>query len=659
MRSISNIKEFVAQRDALLEKYDKLKTLEIVSAESFADIDQLKLNLCNEQFIISVCGQMNAGKSTLLNAWLFGDEVLPCDDTAMTAQLTEIRHGDTPGFEVVFCDEEQWKQIRASYAQSPELKDDFDAAIAYCQDQHGVYEGEVISTPAQRKKVSDIATLHEYVAVPKKGGRYAPFVERVILTFNDPLLKDVVIVDTPGINDPNPVRSRVTEDWIGKSDAVIYVAYAGQAMDAVDAEFIDQYLLGVQKSRIVVAVNKVDTVSSRSDLEGWLTKLRKSGSGGERGVFSGEESIVYTSSLAGLILRLQKDDKPLSPSLAEYEERLDGKDMLNEESAGIARLREVVEKRLIENKGENLLASHARSIKSVFDRRERELTLEQEEEQAKADILGKDIEKLKEEEARLKEQLSKASEYTKQCTKDWNRTKVPVLRDLDESIKSIKNKAFDKVKCSLSEVNRINSFGTEAAWAVKAALENSEADILDALTSTSRELEEKLDTLLKEIKVYMANELKLTVTHIDTLLETSSCDALETLAALADRRNYDESMQVQIKNNTRFWQRWFNTAVGREDARNAVKNEARNVIEDALSRAFRDEVKTRVNAETDAVISNIEEKAQCILQQKKDEVDYVLSDEAAKTERYEGARKRVAEIKGMLEEVQKMKTEVL
>ena len=49
------------------------------------------LNLKKAPFTVAVCGEVKAGKSTLLNSILFGDNILPTFDTPLTAKLTFIK----------------------------------------------------------------------------------------------------------------------------------------------------------------------------------------------------------------------------------------------------------------------------------------------------------------------------------------------------------------------------------------------------------------------------------------------------------------------------------------------------------------------------------------------------------------------------------------
>lgn len=72
--------------------------------------------LQQERFCLCIAGQMNSGKSTLLNSLLFGMPVLPVDDQVMTSAITVIEHVSRHprgmrGARVVFYSREEFKQI--------------------------------------------------------------------------------------------------------------------------------------------------------------------------------------------------------------------------------------------------------------------------------------------------------------------------------------------------------------------------------------------------------------------------------------------------------------------------------------------------------------------------------------------------------------------
>ena len=84
----------------------------VISEITEVSLEQQLNSLHNEKFTIAICGQVKAGKSTLLNSLFFGDDVLPVFDTPMTAKLTflEYKKGEKC-FTVEFYTYEEWNKI--------------------------------------------------------------------------------------------------------------------------------------------------------------------------------------------------------------------------------------------------------------------------------------------------------------------------------------------------------------------------------------------------------------------------------------------------------------------------------------------------------------------------------------------------------------------
>lgn len=73
---------------------------------------EFEKKLDNDVLIIGVIGQMKAGKSTFLNAFVFERDVLPAATTPMTAALTVITYGPEEKIEVEFYNSEEWDEQR-------------------------------------------------------------------------------------------------------------------------------------------------------------------------------------------------------------------------------------------------------------------------------------------------------------------------------------------------------------------------------------------------------------------------------------------------------------------------------------------------------------------------------------------------------------------
>ena len=74
---MKNLQDYQTRQTTLCEWYDRvIENHELLKADVEA-LQEAKSNLQEDRFIVAVCGEMNVGKSPLLNALLFSEEVLP------------------------------------------------------------------------------------------------------------------------------------------------------------------------------------------------------------------------------------------------------------------------------------------------------------------------------------------------------------------------------------------------------------------------------------------------------------------------------------------------------------------------------------------------------------------------------------------------------
>ena len=168
-----------------------------------------------ERFHLVVLGEFNHGKSTFVNA-LLGTDVLPTGITPTTASINHVIYADQPSARVVLASGES--------------------------------------------KTLEPAQLKEWVTVA--GGR-ADEVSFVELGYPSDLLKNnVVLVDTPGVNDLNEQRAEVTYGYVPRADAVVFLLDAGQALKDSEREFLRSRVLEGARDRLIFVLGKMDMLSS-------------------------------------------------------------------------------------------------------------------------------------------------------------------------------------------------------------------------------------------------------------------------------------------------------------------------------------------------------------------------------------------------------------
>lgn len=254
---------------------------------------------------VGIIGRVKAGKSSLLNALIFeGKDILPKAATPMTAALTRMEYSEDVRAEVEFYDEKDLAQIadnsrqyeqlihklkttrlqelekeneankklfRQDNAYSPaemerlaeeyahhEAGKSIELASAYDQhrriQQANVQLSELQAhTHIEAQSTQDLmGKLNDYVG---SSGKYMPFTKSVKLYIPEEGLKDLEIVDTPGVNDPVQSREERTNAFLAQCDVVLVVSPAGQFLSQEDMELMGRVTTknGIQEAYIIAS----------------------------------------------------------------------------------------------------------------------------------------------------------------------------------------------------------------------------------------------------------------------------------------------------------------------------------------------------------------------------------------------------------------------
>lgn len=168
----------------------------------------------SERFHLVVLGEFNHGKSTFVNA-LLGSDILPTGITPTTASINHVVHAAAPSARVVLT------------------------------------SGE--SQPLEPGQIKEWVTV---------AGNRASEVSFVEVGYPSPLLmNNVVLVDTPGVNDLNEQRAEVTYGYVPRADAVVFLLDAGQALKDSEREFLRSRVLEGARDRLVFVLGKMDMLS--------------------------------------------------------------------------------------------------------------------------------------------------------------------------------------------------------------------------------------------------------------------------------------------------------------------------------------------------------------------------------------------------------------
>jgi len=180
--------------------------------------------------LITVVGEFNVGKSTFINA-LIGEAVAPMDVIPSTATINHLKYGEKKGLRIFFRDGK-------------------------------VDEAEIDELERFAKETTDEADRELLRQV-----------DHVEILYPLESLKQINIVDTPGLNAVIKEHQQTTESFIEKSDAAIWLFRAdaaGKESERTRLEFMRRY-----HKKTVGVVNQIDLIEDDDEVGIVLDKLRK------------------------------------------------------------------------------------------------------------------------------------------------------------------------------------------------------------------------------------------------------------------------------------------------------------------------------------------------------------------------------------------------
>lgn len=351
------------------ELFDEGKFLDFQSVTTTLETEIQRAQQDARKLSIGIVGAMKAGKSSFLNACIFGGrDVLPKAATPMTAALTRIRYSETPQATVHFYERKDWEkiednaqkyeeQLNTKYSNYCKIYDrsHADSTEGVCSKQvfeRTLFQQDVSEVLKSAKELTQMvgsnsailehlgdadvldgdimAKLQDYVGAR---GRFTPIVNYVELEVNLPELGDLEIVDTPGLNDPIVSRSYATRQFLRACDVVILLSPCSQFMDANTVGLMANGLPDNGVRKVIVVGSKLDSgllnepkgsfaVASQHALNSYKGQFRNTMQQAMRnnprraGIMEkiSESDLLFVSSTCSSMARKQKQHQPLSPA---------------------------------------------------------------------------------------------------------------------------------------------------------------------------------------------------------------------------------------------------------------------------------------------------------------------------------------------------------
>lgn len=182
-------------------------------------------------FSVGIMGEFKRGKSTVINA-LLGEEIAPSDVVPASATLNRITYGLKPKATVVYKD------------------------------------GRHEEVPVD--KIADYVTK-----ITEGAAATSELVDQAVVEYPCQFCQNnVEIIDTPGLNDDERMDS-ISEAVIPRLDAVVFVVSAGSPFSKSEAEFVRNKLMTSDVTRLIVLVNRIDTIYGERDRKRVIDSIRE------------------------------------------------------------------------------------------------------------------------------------------------------------------------------------------------------------------------------------------------------------------------------------------------------------------------------------------------------------------------------------------------
>jgi hypothetical protein len=243
---------------------------------------------------IAFVGQVKAGKSSVVNAFMKRPDFLPTDVNPSTAVITKIyfdsakQPANTALFH--FFTEHEWDELFSK------------------RDKHDPNYSALMSLPASRRSLESLRQraqvrlgpgyeqllgkhhlfsavtpriVEQYVSAgdfsnksKSMQDKYFSDVTRMAEVFLDanPVFYPSVLIDTPGVNDLFFVREEITRANLADADVYVLVLTAQQPLSRGDLSLL-RLLRGLKRDKVIAVINRIDILT---DIYGEGERLRQS-----------------------------------------------------------------------------------------------------------------------------------------------------------------------------------------------------------------------------------------------------------------------------------------------------------------------------------------------------------------------------------------------
>ena len=257
-------------RQKLNDIIDDPKIAKLLGADSVSQLkeyDGLIAKKCEEPFTLVILGEFKRGKSTIINA-LLGKNIEPINVTPETYTINEITFGHIQSVEAILENGQRVPLV-----------------------------------------LEDITREN----LEKRMKLFPARISSVQIKDNAPILRDIRIVDTPGLSDLESLDKQV-EEYIVNADAIMYAASCLLPFSETEQIFLGSHVQPQRFGMLYVLVNMIDALNSMADVNKIMRRFRGIA---ERIV---PNAIVYGISGGDELSRKLGKDRPADKGTREFYE---------------------------------------------------------------------------------------------------------------------------------------------------------------------------------------------------------------------------------------------------------------------------------------------------------------------------------------------------
>lgn len=254
--------------------------------EQINSLDEaLSLAKIPDYYRVAIVGRFKVGKSSFVNK-LTDERLTGVETSPETAAISLLRYADKTHAEIKFISLEEWEELAEMYEADPTHPDAkrYAGFIKFNErppkrdkDAHPVHQPKLdlkalaarwlrpggythrIEPPSWKTREEKNSFRRDIKKFTSSQEPLHYLVDRLIVHAPIPILGDnIELIDTPGLDDTERFRVRLTEDLVKEVDAILFLTQAGASYSQSDKDFIVRQLRQRQIKHLQIIATKID-----------------------------------------------------------------------------------------------------------------------------------------------------------------------------------------------------------------------------------------------------------------------------------------------------------------------------------------------------------------------------------------------------------------